>query len=313
MTFAQKNKKIINRILSVIIPISRLRHRIRHMLFSDYGFWGSFYRNMWLKNCEKRFNKQDLNVPFLSIVAIIKNEGPYLQEWIEYHRIVGVEKFFIYDNESSDNTREILQPYIDSGVVEYTYYPGVAKQCSAYNDCLVRHHMDTHWLAIIDLDEFIVPIKFDSITEILKNIPAEYTQIQIDWQIFGSNGHIEKPDGLVIENYTKRASQGWLYKSIINPRMCISADVHTHDCFGKILKLSTNDIQINHYYCKSWAEYQRRKNRGDATMETISANRYNHEQFNFHDKNDIVDELVLRYLSELKQKMSKHSGPVIQD
>ena len=39
----------------------------------------------------------------LSFVAIVKNEAPYIVEWIEFHRLVGVDKFYIYDNESSEN------------------------------------------------------------------------------------------------------------------------------------------------------------------------------------------------------------------
>ena len=62
---------------------------------------------------------------YLTLCAIAKNEGRYLQEWIEYHKMLGVEKFFIYDNDSADNTLEILQPYIDANLVEYCYFPGI--------------------------------------------------------------------------------------------------------------------------------------------------------------------------------------------
>lgn len=52
---------------------------------------------------------------YLSVACIAKNEGPYIREWIEYHKIVGVERFYFYDNDSSDNTREVLEPYIRGG------------------------------------------------------------------------------------------------------------------------------------------------------------------------------------------------------
>ena len=60
----------------------------------------------------------------LAIVACAKNEGTYFKEWLDFHILVGVTKFYIYDNESDDNTKEVLQPYIDKGIVEYTYWPG---------------------------------------------------------------------------------------------------------------------------------------------------------------------------------------------
>jgi hypothetical protein len=46
----------------------------------------------------------------LAVCAIAKNEGAYFKEWLEYHRLVGVEKFYIYDNESDDDTKEVLAP-----------------------------------------------------------------------------------------------------------------------------------------------------------------------------------------------------------
>ena len=59
----------------------------------------------------------------LSICAIMKNEGPYVKVWIDYHRLVGVKRFYIYDNESTDNMKEVLDPYIQKGIVVYKYQP----------------------------------------------------------------------------------------------------------------------------------------------------------------------------------------------
>lgn len=45
----------------------------------------------------------------IAIVAIAKNEGLYLKEWIEYHKLVGVTKIYFYDNESEDNTKKNIK------------------------------------------------------------------------------------------------------------------------------------------------------------------------------------------------------------
>ena len=105
----------------------------------------------------KRRLKHDHTQPQirLAVCAIAKNEGPYFKEWLDWHIGQGVEKFYIYDNESTDCTREVLAPYIESGIVEYIYYPGYRRQIAAYDDCIDRHRFDTRWLAFIDLDEFI--------------------------------------------------------------------------------------------------------------------------------------------------------------
>ena len=70
----------------------------------------------YLKNKEKnKVFKYELG-----IVTISKNEGPYIQEWIEFHKLLGVKKFYFYDNDSDDNTREVLDKYIKDTSVTYT-------------------------------------------------------------------------------------------------------------------------------------------------------------------------------------------------
>ena len=60
---------------------------------------------------------------FLAFTSIFKNENTYLGEWLEYHRIVGVDHFYLYDDDGSPEARELLQPYIElqkSGGVQTT-------------------------------------------------------------------------------------------------------------------------------------------------------------------------------------------------
>ena len=63
---------------------------------------------------------------YLAIGMIYRNEAPYLAEWLEFHRLVGVERFYLYDNESEDDHLEVLAPYIEEGIVEVHEWPGRA-------------------------------------------------------------------------------------------------------------------------------------------------------------------------------------------
>ena len=60
-----------------------------------------------------------------SAVSMIKNEGPYFEEWINYGRLVGIDHYYLYDNESDDDTFEILKPYIDKAIVTHIKWPGI--------------------------------------------------------------------------------------------------------------------------------------------------------------------------------------------
>ena len=220
-------------------------------------------------------NRKIKEMDYLSVVTIMRNEGKYVKEWLDYHILVGVERFYIYDNESTDNLADVLEPYIKQGIVVYKYFPGDKKngiQAQAYMDCIQNYKNETQWLAIIDADEFIVPMKHNTVPELLKDYES-VPGLSINWLMFDSNGHDKKPRGGVLENYTRCNPdyQGTIIKSIVNPRMVSYPEGHC--CRYKDAALAvdenfrpvphgnetlfphTNKIRINHYWTKSKEEY----------------------------------------------------------
>ncbi|MCD7878371.1 MAG: glycosyltransferase family 92 protein [Candidatus Gastranaerophilales bacterium] len=164
--------------------------------------WRFIPRPLVNNNDDNLLIKNSMPQVYLSIAAIMKNEGSYLKEWIEYHRLVGVERFYLYDNESSDNTKEILKPYIEEGIVIYRYVEGSCMQFPAYLDAIYKYKNQTRWLAVIDLDEYIVPVEKDSVKEFLKDY-EKYPAVGVNWVMFDSNGHVKKPETGVLESYTR--------------------------------------------------------------------------------------------------------------
>jgi len=263
------------------------------------------------------FWKRNIDTPdYLSIVTILKNEAPYIKEWIEYHKLVGVERFYLYDNESEDNLKDILQSYIDDGIVIYKYFPGIYIQYSAYNDAIKRYKYKTKWLALIDADEFIIPISKATLNECLKDFEV-YPALGVNWVMYDSNGHIKKPDGLVIENYTRtyKDSNDWHnthIKSIINPRK-VKKCQQPHFCEYMNNQKAVNEnlipidgpftennsvkkMRINHYYSKSQNEFIAKINRGMATH--CGTKIIQEEDYNFLEtKQDFIME---KYVIKLK-------------
>ena len=93
----------------------------------------------------------------LAIVAVMKNEAPYVK--VDYHLLAGVDHFYIYDNDSEDNLKDVLQPYIDKEIVTYEQCPGKAAQLYVYNKAIQQYKFDCQYIAFIDADEFIFPKK----------------------------------------------------------------------------------------------------------------------------------------------------------
>lgn len=106
--------------------------------------------------------------PFLGICAIVRNEGPYIHEWLTYHRAVGVERFTLYDNGSTDNTLTEIARF--GHPVDVIPWPGQAQQVPAYRDMLANRRHYAEWVAFIDADEFLTPRGDDGIKDILREI-----------------------------------------------------------------------------------------------------------------------------------------------
>ena len=73
----------------------------------------------------------------LAVVAILKNEGRYLKEWLDYHLLAGVDHFYLYDNDSTDNYKEIIAPYVEAGLVTSKFFPGKKMQLEAYDEAVL--------------------------------------------------------------------------------------------------------------------------------------------------------------------------------
>ena len=54
----------------------------------------------------------------LVVITLFKNNAPYLAEWLEFHHMLGVQRFVLYNHDSSDHYLDVLAPYLASGTVE---------------------------------------------------------------------------------------------------------------------------------------------------------------------------------------------------
>ena len=256
---------------------------------------------------------------YLSVACISKDEAPYIKEWIEYHKIVGVERFYFYDNESSDNTKEVLKPYIDSGEVIYKYVEGKLMQVPSYQDAILMARGQTRWLALIDLDEFIVPIEKNSVPEFLKDF-EQYPGIGINSLIFDYNGHRVPPKengGLVTANYVRVPKNPddpcnkICIKSIVNPMEVVSLNnphifqfrnygTVTENCelTGSLTKhYSASKIRINHYIARSAEDVENKQKKGSAATRRYV--NYKPRELN------ILKDIETRYDYEIKKFLPK--------
>jgi hypothetical protein len=220
----------------------------------------------------------------LCICAIFNNEARYLKEWIEYHLLVGVQYFFLYNNQSTDEYLDVLQPYLDRHVIELRDWPNnhkdrhwVDAQRRAFKQCLNYSQELTEWLALIDVDEFIVPVDKPDLLSYLSQFDDQPTLggIQANWQLYGTSWLPEIPKNkLLIESLVLKAPQDYdgraphpyngRVKSIVRPHAVDTFDIHTAYYKPGFTVLPENKgwernnqpvqidhIRINHYWTRA--------------------------------------------------------------
>ena len=255
---------------------------------------------------------------FLSVVAILKNEKPYIKEWIEYHLMQGVEHFYLCDNDSTDGIKEYLQPYIDKNIITYIPQPGINQQKSCYEKVVNQYKHKTDWLAIIDLDEYLVPLKENTIAKFLEEF--EYaSEVSLHWMNYGDNGAFSRKDNLITEFFTAHSKTlNHTVKSIVRPNKVIDFEGFGSNHYVKVEGKSVNEYhkpvnymlnynisgdkaRVNHYITKTFAEFHHKKNRGHPEGTSI-----NYTYYFYHNDNEVKnDTTMLRFLPKLKKRMSK--------
>ncbi len=220
----------------------------------------------------------------IAIAAIFRNEAPYLKEWIEFHLKVGFERFFLFNNLSTDDFQSVLKPYKD--LIELTHWPlehsNIVEwneiQCLAYERA-IHKAQKYKWLALLDIDEFL----FSPVSKTLPPILDRFEHaggIGVNWQLFGTSCVPQiDPNQRLIEALTYRFPKdlgvNHHVKPIVRPdRVLICESPHFAIYKEPFRQLTTNGIpfegpisptictellRINHYVLRDLNYFSNQK------------------------------------------------------
>ena len=223
----------------------------------------------------------------LCIVLICRNVEDYIDEWIRYHELAGVDHFYIYDNGSTDATTTKASSHNAGNGVTVVVHPWklnttagacpVSPQETSYVHAVLNYKHRHRWMAFIDIDEFLVPSQHLTVAEALGHL-SEFSNISLPWRQFGHCGHITKPLEPCLFAYTLRHQQkryrGANFKCILDPSKISKVAIHEF-CTTDMGKNTANDkgqvepinakqkadgfisseyLQLNHYRTKSIEE-----------------------------------------------------------
>jgi len=143
---------------------------------------------------------------YLSVCSIFKDELPYLEEWLRFYSLIGVEHFYLYDNGSTDAFKAVLEPWVAAGKVTLHQISVPAPQRPAYGHCLSSYGGDSQWMAFVDVDEFLFSPMQTDLRVFLRDF-EDSPAVVANWVMFGASGHQQKPAGLVTLNYSMRCEE----------------------------------------------------------------------------------------------------------
>ena len=220
------------------------------------------------------------------IVCIAKKEHDYIKEFIKYHLALGFKYIYLYDNEDTPTYETMLDEFKSNIKVIHlpfnNYHKGV--QYIALDDFIANHlfKSDITHVAHIDIDEFIVLKKHENICDFINEyIVGDCQGIGMNWRFFGSSGLTKKTDEPVTMRFKMCEARGnihikTLFKrdNFLNFGTCHDVNVkngHIKSTNNHIIigpanhNIDFSIIQLNHYKCKTFEEYEyiRKRQRAD--------------------------------------------------
>jgi len=259
----------------------------------------------------------------------IKDEARYIPEYIEFHLLQGFDHFIFYDNGSTDNLLEVISPYIKEGLVEIRNYPPdvtVKKNFWVMDTCIHEQRGKSKWVHYHALDERLFCPDGKNLVEFLKDYD-QYGGVSVGWLLFNSNGHVKRPDGLVIENFTNAFNDSHCHiKTIIQPEKAIRNIGNPHNFFFQSnnsvdenfnivsgpfhpQNYSMDKIKLNHYLTMSEEEYWIKANKGLLDISLENQTRPNADQHWLGSHNETIvyfeNKELIKYVDTIRQNILK--------
>ncbi|MFW8592664.1 glycosyltransferase family 2 protein [Cribrihabitans neustonicus] len=164
----------------------------------------------------------------ITAVTCVKNEGPFLLEWIAFHRLIGVTDFLFYSNDCSDGTAELLDALARRGMVTHLPNPAQGRhyQMEALKDArhrAVAAEADYVWVA--DVDEFAnIHAPGHSFPALIEACGSPQA-VSLSFQFFANGGVADFADRPVIAQFTRTHNPDlWCGETAIEVKTLVRRD-----------------------------------------------------------------------------------------
>ncbi len=287
--------------------------------------------NVDLDHIKKKVKVLDNPKYYLTVCTVFQNEARFLKEWIEFYLIQGVEHFYLFNHNSKDDFKSVLQPYIDKGIVtletittEIVTMSDFEKlvHCKTFMDLCNKVKDEVEWIMLLDSDEYIFPYQGKSLANALKDYDTEAC-LRLPWVLFGTSNVEKIPDNeLMVEHLTKSmhiTNTPIGSKMIVKPRYLqflpnphypvmqmgyYDVDENKVPCEGKsdLNSVITKIFRMNHYWSKDEKFFNEVKLPLWPEQNNMAKKKIYNKTLSLKE-----DDAILRFVPDLKKRMGfKH-------
>jgi len=270
-----------------------------------------------------KFRKSDTNLVYIFTNA---RDEPNIAEWVAHHLLLGFDKVFVFDHLSKEPIQSKIKTNFNGKLVirRVTMTDNVKLRLMQQAVNISRRH-NASWMLYLDADEFLLLNKLTNVKHFLSMF--NYADaIGVNWLMFGSNGHVNQPKGLLTNNFTKsdiRLNQH--VKSFVRPSVVKTVpNPHFYNILSPARYVTMNGTRmamnpfnpqplpfiktiayIAHYYVQSETEYLRRKGRA---LDDGTANKTGLIDSIHTVHNEVVNnQLQLKYSKKLEAFLNKYN------
>lgn len=200
----------------------------------------------------------------MCICTMLRNQARFIREWVMYHARIGVQRWFIYDNNSNDNIESVIDS-LSSEKFNITrhVWPWIKTQEAGFAHCALRARDVCNWVGFIDVDEFFHLPSGLILHDLIRNLSGDgsVAELRISCHSFGPSGLKEVPKKGVMVGYTCRLATPERHKSIVKPEALNSTLInvvhhfHLRDGF-EYVNVNRSMLVINHYKYQVWEVFK---------------------------------------------------------
>ncbi|KAJ6890085.1 glycosyltransferase family 92 protein [Populus alba x Populus x berolinensis] len=208
----------------------------------------------------------------LCACTMLWNQASFLREWIIYHAWLGVERWFIYDNNSDDEVQEVIDELnLHKYNITRHAWPWVKTQEAGFSHCALRAKHECKWLGFFDVDEFFYfphgrgrykpgPNSLRALVKKYSDSP-KIAELRTVCHSYGPSGLTSPPSKGVTVGYTCRLEAPERHKSVVRPELLHTTLLNAVHHFKlrdgyKYLNVRESKVLVNHYKYQVWDSFK---------------------------------------------------------